>query len=875
MDCLPPPHFDKIMRSLEDYAKLDDDNVTESSNNSWCIDEDGSEEDSSSLSVTNELVKGRRIPILGKFLGASSRSHSHLVAVELGQFLYVKLPSPGKEESNEDKMRKYQKTKEDFVKKMMELQHDFASWDETSVKASSISNVSNSGSGASDSGVSDTDDSSDLKVSEFEKQQQSYNADTRKRQKEELAETLAELRRMGLRTEEDSLSTKRTRGRPQKGRPSKLFDRHLRGPLTKAQLAERRRNSRMKNKYSNELTFQQHRPRTPVYGMLTFEDAEGFKTATGPELSIFGCVIRRHPVMSIKPQDMSTLYLENIPQNLYSMDVEYKLARCLHPHQVYVMLNGMKGVGKDVEINQDYSEPASCEVKFEDFQTALQAYNWIRTGADGTVGEGNNVTLLGGDLTLNQNIMTPNINKSEVANEADELMNSLQHQIIIPSAKQTMRSSNVFLAIAAGFSSTAAFAPVLGSRGAVKTKTLWSAAASDSGGTIGGSRLCEWKDDAELRMGANITYSQQEYAGRFSIGENYKPGKGFKIIGSHTDSPNLKVKPYSKRTTAKNGGASGAIQLGVECYGGGLWHTWFDRDLGISGRVFVNDEETGTIRQKMIKIDRPILRIPNLAIHLQTAKEREAFAVNKEDDLSPILAMAVKDSLTGGSTDDSTKDEWQKKQEPLLVQMLAAELGVETEDILDFELNLFDVQTASGLIDHVKGGGVQNDEDISMIAMFDHEEVGSSSATGAGSPIIGEAVKRINHALGAGADSPISMIHEKNHGPVMNGGMVIKRNANQRYATNGVTGLIIRQLAKNAGLPPIQEFVVRNDCGCGSTIGPVISTATGMRAIDMGCPQLSMHSIRETMGVKDFTHGLALFKAFFSDFSAIDSKIEE
>jgi len=571
-------------------------------------------------------------------------------------------------------------------------------------------------------------------------------------------------------------------------------------------------------------------------------------------------------------------------------------------------------------------------------------------------------------------------------------MNSLQHQIIIPSAKQTMRSSNVFLAIAAGFSSTAAFAPVLGSRGAVKTKTLWSAAASgprrniqttcqlqsvsstksstslraampslsthcdddlplarDAMKFIDNSPdpfhvvqtaveqleevgFVEWKGDEEIEIGGKYYFTRNKSTlVAFSIGENYKPGKGFKIIGSHTDSPNLKVKPYSKRTTAKNGGASGAIQLGVECYGGGLWHTWFDRDLGISGRVFVNDEETGTIRQKMIKIDRPILRIPNLAIHLQTAKEREAFAVNKEDDLSPILAMAVKDSLTGGSTDDdSTKDEWQKKQEPLLVQMLAAELGVETEDILDFELNLFDVQTASlgglhsefvhsarldnlascflslrGLIDHVKGGGVQNDEDISMIAMFDHEEVGSSSATGAGSPIIGEAVKRINHALGvrnalmAGADSPIlydraiqrSLVlsvdqahavhpnyaskHEKNHGPVMNGGMVIKRNANQRYATNGVTGLIIRQLAKNAGLPPIQEFVVRNDCGCGSTIGPVISTATGMRAIDMGCPQLSMHSIRETMGVKDFTHGLALFKAFFSDFSAIDSKIEE
>jgi len=157
------------------------------------------------------------------------------------------------------------------------------------------------------------------------------------------------------------------------------------GPLTKAQLAERRRNSRMKNKYSNELQ--------------TFKDAEGFKTATGPELSIFGCVIRRHPVMSIKPRDMTTLYIENIPQNLYSMDVEYKLARCLHPHQVYVMLDGMKGVGKDVEkgSNQDYSEPASCEVKFEDFRTAMQAYNWIRAGADGTVGEGSNVSLMGGE----------------------------------------------------------------------------------------------------------------------------------------------------------------------------------------------------------------------------------------------------------------------------------------------------------------------------------------------------------------------------------------------------------------------------------------------------------------------------------------------
>ncbi|KAL7490051.1 hypothetical protein ACHAW6_016119 [Cyclotella cf. meneghiniana] len=417
----------------------------------------------------------------------------------------------------------------------------------------------------------------------------------------------------------------------------------------------------------------------------------------------------------------------------------------------------------------------------------------------------------------------------------------------------------------------------------------------------------------------------------FAVGKKYEPGKGFKIIGTHTDSPNLKVKPYSKRTTDKNGGSSGVIQIGVECYGGGLWHTWFDRDLGVSGRVFINDEATGKIRQELVKINRAILRIPNLAIHLQTAKEREAFAINKEDHLSPILATAVKESLTAGnSNDDKEKgtdndaDEWMKHQEPLLVQILASTLGIDSKDVVDFELNLFDVQPSSlggihsefvhssrldnlascflslrGLIDHVSNNGLENDSDISMIAMFDHEEVGSSSATGAGSPIMGEAVKRISHVLGAGEDSPMlydrtiqrsfvlsvdqahavhpnyASKHEKNHGPKLNGGMVIKRNSNQRYATNGMTGLIVRQIAKKAGLPPIQEFVVRNDCACGSTIGPIISANTGIRAIDMGCPQLSMHSIRETMGTKDLTHGLALFRAFYEHFSLIDNQIED
>lgn len=413
----------------------------------------------------------------------------------------------------------------------------------------------------------------------------------------------------------------------------------------------------------------------------------------------------------------------------------------------------------------------------------------------------------------------------------------------------------------------------------------------------------------------------------FSVGNKYEAGNGFKIIGGHTDSPNLKVKPRSKR------GGNGCIQLAVECYGGGLWHTWFDRDLGLSGRCFVRAED-GSIEQKLVKIDKAVLRIPNLAIHLNTAKEREAFDFNKEDQLVPILSLAVKSSLENGdakgTSNDSAEtvtkkeDGWSEYQEPILLKMLSSELNVNVEDILDFELNLYDVQKASlggaysefvhsarldnlascfmaiqGLIDYTsEEGALESDEDISLVALFDHEEIGSESAVGAGSPIMGEAVQRICDAFSVHDENDVysrtiakSFVlsvdqahaihpnyagkHEKGHAPRMNDGMVIKRNSNQRYATNAVTGLIVREIAKKAGLKPIQEFIVRNDCGCGSTIGPIISSSTGIRAIDMGCPQLSMHSIRETMGTADFTHGVHLFNGFFKYFRQVDDSMTD
>ena len=248
----------------------------------------------------------------------------------------------------------------------------------------------------------------------------------------------------------------------------------------------------------------------------------------------------------------------------------------------------------------------------------------------------------------------------------------------------------------------------------------------------------------------------------FAVGGKFAAGVGgFKVIGGHTDSPNLKVKPRSKRSDK----TSKSIQIGAECYGGGLWHTWFDRDLGLSGRVFLRQDD-GRIVQQLIKIDRAILRIPNLAIHLVAEADRKAFAVNKEDHLSPILAGKIEEALTGAESQDvdgdkkekdkdkTTKDGWTEHQEPLLVKLLADELGVNTSAIVDFELNMYDIQKAalggvqseflySARLDNLascflavksllsclnEDDFLANDKDINMVVLYDHEEVGSASA---------------------------------------------------------------------------------------------------------------------------------------------------
>mmetsp|Transcript_96200 Transcript_96200/g.188940 ORF Transcript_96200/g.188940 Transcript_96200/m.188940 type:complete len:488 (+) Transcript_96200:58-1521(+) len=440
-----------------------------------------------------------------------------------------------------------------------------------------------------------------------------------------------------------------------------------------------------------------------------------------------------------------------------------------------------------------------------------------------------------------------------------------------------------------------------------------------------------WRDKGVLRAGGKYFFTRNGSSiVAFVVGGKYKPGNGFKVLGAHTDSPNLRLKPRSKKSS------SGVVQLNVECYGGGLWHTWFDRDLSIAGRVILRDlTDPNKFTHRLVKIDRSILRIPNLCIHLKSQKEREAFAVNSEDHLMPILCSEVRKSLNRSSEAEIAPakkpkyeintadlgDAWKAGQQPELLELVAQELDCTVAEIADFELSLYDTQggalsgstsefLCSGRLDNLascfvalealeshSAAHAAQDEDVSIVALFDHEEVGSQSYSGAGSTLIGDCVERISFALAGSASENAELHkaarqrsfifsvdmahavhpnyaskHERNHSPTMNAGIVIKTNDNQRYTTNGVSGFFVRELARRAGVP-IQEFMVRNDCPCGSTIGPMLSTHTGIRAVDLGMPQLSMHSIREMMGCDDLTHATALFEAYFRDFRSVETAL--
>lgn len=375
------------------------------------------------------------------------------------------------------------------------------------------------------------------------------------------------------------------------------------------------------------------------------------------------------------------------------------------------------------------------------------------------------------------------------------------------------------------------------------------------------------------------------------------------MVASHTDSPCLRVKPISKK-----GPREEFLQVGVETYGGGLWHTWFDRDLSVAGKIVVNE---GTInhpnlKEYLVDIKKSILRIPSLAIHLDRSVH-EGFKFNNETNLTPILGTDLKRSM---KLEEADCGEILSSHHRELLEAVCSESKKSPSQVVNLDLCLYDTQAASisGVYDEfihsarldnlfmsyctlqsfiesvdsgLEGSGIRT------AILFDHEEIGSQSAQGADSSIVEVILRRIidtlepknclfesfsriiSRSLLVSADMAHAVHpnypekHEECHRPRMHKGLVIKYNSNQRYATSARSAAYFKTLAARADIP-VQEFMVRNDSPCGSTIGPILSSKLGIPAIDVGVAQLSMHSIREMAGVEDIKHSINLFSAFYS-----------
>jgi aspartyl aminopeptidase len=359
----------------------------------------------------------------------------------------------------------------------------------------------------------------------------------------------------------------------------------------------------------------------------------------------------------------------------------------------------------------------------------------------------------------------------------------------------------------------------------------------------------------------------------FQVGRRAPAESGFRVVGAHTDSPNLRVKP------SPNLARAGFRQVALEPYGGVILATWLDRDLSIAGEVVVRDGSR--LSTRLVDFRRPVARIPNLAIHLNRGVNKEGLVVNEQRHLPAIVGLGKEGDLE---------------------RELSAVLEVERDTILGWDLSLYDVQPASlfgfgeELIDAPRLDNLASchaalaaliasagdDCDATrVVVLYDHEECGSRSAQGAVGTVLRDTLTRLvegsgdRHTEGLVRATQRSFLvsadmahavhpnhegqHDPQHAPSMGGGMVLKVNSNQSYATSGRTGALLEHFARELGRP-LQRFVVRSDLPCGSTIGPIAAANLGIPTVDVGAPMLAMHSCREMAGRDDVASAVALFR---------------
>jgi aspartyl aminopeptidase len=357
------------------------------------------------------------------------------------------------------------------------------------------------------------------------------------------------------------------------------------------------------------------------------------------------------------------------------------------------------------------------------------------------------------------------------------------------------------------------------------------------------------------------------------------PQTPFRLLGAHTDSPTLRVKPRPDT------GRAGVRQIGVEIYGGALVNSWLDRDLGLAGRVVVR--AAGGPELRLIRVHRPVLRVPQLAIHLDPSLRSDGLRLNEQEHVVPIWSLGAPEA--GG-----------------FARFLAGELDVAPGDVLSHEIVTYELTggTLAGASEEFVSSGRQDDltcsfaclqalcavaaepasEHVSAVVLFDNEEIGSQSATGARGAWLGRQLERSVLARGGGRDDFLRAVtaslhvsadmthathpnypdrHEPGHQIALGGGPVIKVSANVSYATTALTQAAFVLAAEQAGVP-VQFFVNRSGVRSGSTIGPIVAADLAIPTVDVGSPMLAMHSARELSATADPAMMIAALQAFLT-----------